>query len=314
MKWKKLGKIFDHNSFDVPWFTRMAMVPVPYNLSDEIIRIYTTFCDEENIGRIGYVDVNSYDPTIIIDYSKEPIIDIGAPGTFDDHGVVTASIIESLGKLYLYYSGYQLTSGPPYMIFAGVAVSENGGKDFRKLSTDVPMLDRIENEYATRCVPTVMEEFGKYKMWYAGDARARWVWANGKYLPEYELKYMESKSPIIWPRMSGITSVPLTKNSQEHGITRCTVWKEDGKYKMLYSIRSIDNGYRIGYGESQNGEVFIREDHKAGIQVSETGWDSQMIAFPGIITANNCQYMFYCGNHYGLGGIGVAERVDNKHE
>ena len=102
MTFTRKGKILDADTLRLPWFSKNAMVPVPWRKSDSTIRIFLTLCDERNVGRIGYVDVDASDPGRILDYSKTPLIDVGAPGTYDDNGVVTSSVLEADGRLYQY--------------------------------------------------------------------------------------------------------------------------------------------------------------------------------------------------------------------
>ena len=77
---------------------------------------------------------------------------------------------------------------------------------------------------------------------------------------------------------------------------------------MMYSIRKLSNGYRLGYAESDDGIKFTRMDDKVGIDVSETGWDSEMICFGSRLQYKDKTYLFYCGNKYGLDGFGYAEQ------
>ena len=78
---------------------------------------------------------------------------------------------------------------------------------------------------------------------------------------------------------------------------------------MYYSVRSISKGYRLGYAESEDGITFERMDEKMEIDVSEYGFDSEMICFGKIFKHGFRTYLFYCGNHYGVGGVGYAELV-----
>lgn len=307
MKWKKKGLIFSKDIIDLPWYKKYTLVPVPYLIDDTCLRIYVTMCDSLNVGRIGYVDVNPDNPSEIIGFNKTPIVDIGIDGHFDDNGVVTSSILKDGQKIYLYYSGYQSCVKVPYMIYSGVAVSHDNGASFKKITDQVPMLDRIDGESGTRCAPYVIKE-DVYKMWYTSDHDVGWVQKENKKFPLYDLKYLSSTSPIKWPRQSGTTSVELN-NNDEHGIAKCTVWKEDGLYKAIYSIRSFSKKYRLGYAESNDGIHFARHDNKIGIDVSNTGWDSEMIAFAERIEVSDKTYLFYCGNNYGLGGVGYAELI-----
>ncbi len=234
MRWVKKGLICSHETFHLPWYMKNTMVPVPYLIEAGRLRVFITMCDEKNIGRIGYVDVNPKNPSEILGYSKTPVVDIGDDGCFDDNGVVTASLMKEGDRLYLYYSGYQSCVKVPYLIFAGVAVSKDNGHTFTKLSSRVPLLDRVDGEVATRCAPFVMKDGDVYKIWYTSDTGSGWVSGEKKKLPLYDLKYATSDSPTEWPRHKGNTVVPL-KDRDEHGIAKCTLWKEDGLYKIIYS-------------------------------------------------------------------------------
>ena len=305
MKWNKVGKICDHNTFDLPWYKKNSMVPLPYMINDKTLRIYLTMCDSYNIGRIGYVDVNPDNPSEILGYSKEPLIDIGDDGCFDDNGVVTASLLKDGDKLYMFYSGYQTCVKVPYLIMTGLAVSTDGGYTFKKITDRVPLLDRVVGEVSTRCVPFTRKEGNLYRMWYTADSEKGWIEKNSKKLPLYDLKYQESTDIINWQREAGKTVITF-KDKDEHGIAKFTVWTEDNIYKIIYSIRYLSKGYRLGYAESKDGINFTRMDEKIGIDVSEKGWDSDMICFAERIQVRDKVYLIYSGNHYGLEGIGFA--------
>ncbi len=309
MRWKKRGLICSHEIIDLPWYKKNTMVPVPYLVDNQCLRIFVTMCDDDNVGRIGFVDVNPENPSEILGYSKVPVFDIGEDGCFDDNGIVTASILRDGKNTYLYYSGYQACVKVPYLIFTGVAVSKDNGSSFTKLSNRVPVLDRVDGEVSTRCAPFVIKEGNVFRMWYTADAGSGWIDGAQKKLPLYDLKHAVSKSPTQWPRRKGEVAVSF-KGSDEHGIAKCTLWKEDGLYKIIYSIRSLSKGYRLGYGESNDGVFFTRRDEQIGIDVSSTGWDSEMIAFAERFQYKNKIYLFYCGNHYGMAGMGYAELVE----
>ena len=75
---------------------------------------------------------------------------------------------------------------------------------------------------------------------------------------------------------------------------------------MWYSVRSHSRGYRLGYAESRDGVQWERRDSEVGIDVSESGWDSEMIHCGWIQEAWGRTYLFYNGNDYGATGFGVA--------
>lgn len=310
MKWRKKGLICSSATLDLPWFKKNTMVPLPYLVDKKRLRIFVTMCDAQNVGRIGYVDVDPVEPTNIIDYSREPLLDIGEDGSFSDNGVLTASLLRTDGKLYMYYSAYQACVKVPYLIFSGVAVSTDNGNSFTNL-TRAPILDRVEGEIFTRSAPIVLQEGGLFRIWYTSDARAGWVNAGGKARPCYDLKHIQATSPVEWPRVQGRTCIPV-QGADEHGIAKGTIWKEDGLYKIIYSIRTLSKGYRLGYAESSDGIDFVRKDDLVGINVSDSGWDSEMIAFPERFSYCGRTYLFYCGNHYGMDGMGYAELISSN--
>jgi hypothetical protein len=73
---------------------------------------------------------------------------------------------------------------------------------------------------------------------------------------------------------------------------------------MWYSHRG--QSYRVGYAESANGIEWERKDTHSGIDVSESGWDSEMIAYPYVFEHEGTHYMLYNGDGYGRTGIGLA--------
>ncbi|OPZ78067.1 MAG: hypothetical protein BWY78_00749 [Alphaproteobacteria bacterium ADurb.Bin438] len=301
MKWVKKGFICSKDTFNISWYKKNTMTPLPYLYNDNILRIYLTMCDADNIGRVGYIDLDIDNPSNILKISENPVLDIGIPGSFDEHGVLPTSLLKEDGKLYLYYSAYQRQVSVPYIILSGLAVSDDNGDTFKRIS-DAPVLDRKNGELFQRSAIEVMKKDGKYKMWYTSNIG--WI-NNGKHIaPEYDLKYLQSDKKDLW---LGEPKLSLALKGDEYGLTMPQVFFEDGIYKMYYSVRSISKGYRLGYAESKDGIIFERMDEKMEIDVSKDGFDSEMLCFGKIFKHNNNTYLFYCGNNYGQGGLGFAE-------
>ncbi|MGZ3883577.1 MAG: hypothetical protein ACXVPD_05130, partial [Bacteroidia bacterium] len=89
------------------WAKTHAMTPT-IDVMDDRIRVYFSSLNEQMTGRIGFVDLDKKNPENVIHVSKEPVLDIGVDGTFDDNGVVPASVINYKGQKLLYYHGFQL--------------------------------------------------------------------------------------------------------------------------------------------------------------------------------------------------------------
>ena len=79
---------------------------------------------------------------------------------------------------------------------------------------------------------------------------------------------------------------------------------------MWFSYRG--ETYRIGYAESRDGRHWQRDDARAGIGVSESGWDAESISYAHVFDHAGRRYMLYNGNGYGKTGFGLAV-LDARH-
>ena len=50
----------------------------------------------------------------------------------------------------------------------------------------------------------------------------------------------------------------------------------------------------------------MRDDNKVGINVSDEGWDSEMISYPHVFELDGKTYMAYLGDQVGRYGFGLA--------
>lgn len=305
MKWEKKGMVYCPSG-NVEWMNQFAMLPTPI-LIDDFLRVYLGFCTKENVGRIGYVDVDPQNPSKVLRVSESPVFDIGELGCFDDNGVVPISIYEENEKIFLYYIGFQLGVNVPYYMFCGLAISKDKGNTFKRYSKS-PILDRKDDEVYARCGVNVIKDNGIYKMWYIGSNKEGWTKSAGKLKPLYIMKYTESEDGIHWNN-EAITCMNY-KNKDEHGFGRPYVWREGKKYRMFYSIRTYSRGYYIGYAESDNGIEWTRMDADAGIELSKYGWDSKNLSYPYIFKYAEKTYLFYNGNGCGKTGFGYAELIE----
>lgn len=301
MKWHKQGLLYvADNTYS--WASSHAMLPTPILLNNGLLRIYLTFCDKHGIGRVGFVDVLPQNPKEIVQISTTPVLDIGQPGAFDDNGVLQTSIVQlSDGRQYLYYVGFELGTKIRYRLLTGLAICEDGSNTFHRVSKS-PVLERSDKELFFRCGSFVLLDNHIFKIWYV--AGSEWTRINGKEMPVYIIKYMESQDGVQWGD-EGHICISI-ENDAEHGFGRPYVYKQAGRYKMFYSIRMKKIGYRLGYAESDDGINWQRLDHKISIDVSSSGWDSEMICYSSIIHYQDKTYLFYNGNDFGRTGVGYA--------
>jgi hypothetical protein len=304
MRWDKLGLVYQAKG-ERPWAQSHAFLPAPLVRDEDVIRVYVAFLDKEKVGRVGYVDVDARDPRRILDVSARPVLDIGIPGTFDDNGVTPVCVFEHRGKTFLYYVGWQLGVRVRYYLFVGLAVSEDGGQSFQRYSR-TPVLDRSDGELFIRTAAHVLVEDGVWKMWYIGGSD--WIEVGSKSVPSYRLRYLESSDGHNWGP-AGRVCLNFASDD-EYGFGRPFVVRQDGLYRMWYSIRTISKGYRLGYAESPDGLGWRRLDDRVGIDVSAHGWDSEMMCFGAVVSVHGQTYLFYNGNNYGQTGFGVAVRKE----
>lgn len=297
MKWIKKGLIIKPKK-ELHWWRSHTMLPTADKREDDIFRIYFSGRNDQNQSLIGYVEVDIVnDPFNIINYSKEPVLGLGALGCFDGNGVTPSWIINHEKEKFLYYIGWDSASSVRMHLLAGLAVSTNGGVSFTRVSR-APILKRTNlDPYSLNTAPCVMVENDKWRMWYVSGVE--WI---HKDLPRYNIKYAESNDGINWVR-EGKVCIDF-KSEKENALARPCVIKEDDIYKMWFSYKG-DN-YRIGYAESEDGLKWERRDEKAGITISDSGWDSQMIEYTFVFKHKEKKYLLYNGNNYGEEGIGLA--------
>lgn len=302
-RWRKLGLIYN-TAHHPAWAVSHAQPPTPLVLDNGLIRLYGSFRDAQNIGRIGFADVDPSQDFRLAGVSQQPALDIGVPGTFDDNGTMPTSCVRVGDKIYMYYTGWQLGTQVPYFLFTGLAISEDGGETFTRHS-EVPILERSDAERFTRAAAFVMHPpDNTLKMWYVGGRD--WVYKDGKPLPHYQMRYIASDDGIQWGKEGKICL--SYANDDEHGFGRPSVLFEDGIYKMWYSVRTFSKGYRLGYAESGDGITWTRLDE--AVEALNTpdpdGADSDMIAFSALVPTPSATYLFYNGNNYGEQGICAA--------
>lgn len=304
--WKKLGCIFNPSDYKGSWFSNSFMTPTPFKLSDEVIRVYGGFRDSLGVSRIGYVDLSSIDPTIVLNYSKEPVLDIGRPGAFDDNGLILGDVIRLDNNLVrMYYVGFQKVDKVKFLAFTGMAESKDGGFSFTRYS-DAPVLDRAENALYINAVHTAIFENGIWKFWCGvGDS---WKTINNQVYPAYSTWYAESEN--------GVTDIRLVKNclspaTNEYRLGRPRVTKFSDHYEMLFTYDTIQKRYKAGYATSKDGIIWERNDSKlANFNIRNyKDFDNQMACYPSRFFVGDIEYLFYSGNGMGFTGLGLAKAV-----
>jgi len=299
--WKKLGQIFEVDK-NYDWMFSHASVPFAEHIRQDFFKIYFSCRNKNNESSIGYITINLYNPKEILEISERPILSKGELGTFDDSGAMGCCILNKDSKKYLYYIGWNLGVTVPFRNSIGLAISDDG-KVFKK-AFNGPIIDRTKEEPHFSASNCVIEDNGIYKMWYLSCTG--WKKEGVKTVHNYHIKYAESADGVNWIR-DGVVAIDY-KDDYEYAISVPRVIKEKGIYKMWFSSRGTEDfsTYRIRYSESEDGINWIRKDEEIVIDVSESGWDSEMICYPFIFDHKGERYMLYNGNNYGQSGFGLA--------
>jgi len=299
MHWIKQGFIYGPDG-SLSWARHTALTPTPLLKDEETIRVYAGFRDETGISRIGYVDLDSYNPKRIKKVSQEPVLDLGRNGAFDDNGVILGDIIRIGSDIRMYYVGFQLVGKAKFLAFTGLAISRDNGDSFVRHS-EAPVLDRSNNGLYIRAIHSVMQTSDRFLIWYAcGNG---WEDINGVSYPQYNIRYLESPDGI---EFNGEGQLCVDVEGSEYRIGRPRVFMYQDHFIMNYTRGTIQGDYLAGHAESADGINWIRKDAELGIGLSPKGWDSRHLCYPAVLSCCGRTYMFYNGNDMGKDGFGYA--------
>jgi hypothetical protein len=317
MRWKKRGLIFDPSKHALDFeCSEYAQSPQTI-IYDDFVRVYfsTRKRDLSNkfLSHVVFVDFNK-DFTQIINYSKNEVIPLGEVGCFDEHGIFPFSPLRYEDKILSFTCGWSRRVSVPVETSTGLAVSEDNGLTFKKIGKG-PILTSSVYEPMLVGDSFVKIYNGLFYMWYIYGKY--WLEANNDE-PEarvYKISHATSTDGINWAKADGAQII-----KDIIGIHECqalpTVIQIEKKYHMFFCYRYATNfrnnpkrGYRLGYAYSQDLRSWQRDDANKGIDVSNSGWDSEMMCYPHLFEAFGKVYLLYNGNNFGKYGFGLAELV-----
>lgn len=309
LRWIKKGHIFTPSPDS--WMHSYAQVPTPL-VFDDFIRVYfgcrPKTQDKLPVSQIGFIDVNRGNPAKILRHGDKPVLPLGGAGCFDEFGLHPISIIRVENEIWLYYVGWTRMQSVPFNRAIGLAISKDDGLTFERFSKG-PILGASHNEPYLQQGPHVKIIDGLWHMWYLTGTD--WIPdADGRMEAIYRIVHATSTDGIYWKR-DGKPVIETREDNECHAgqavIFRDGSWHMWFSYRRGLQFRNAEGGYRIGYAKSNDLENWQRDDSKAGIALSNSGWDSEMICYPNIIELDQKILMFYCGNYFGRDGFGYAE-------
>lgn len=311
-KWKKLGKVFDPTRIEgLNWMKEFAQAPSVL-IFDTFIRVYFS-CrplpdkNGQYVSYTGFVDLNRNNLFEVVNVAKEPILQLGGTGAFDEFGIYPVSVIRNGDEVLAYYGGWTRCSSVPFDVAIGLAVSYNNGETFSRIGKG-PVIGTSILEPFIISGPKIRKFGDTWHLWYI--AGRKWLLDNGKPEPVYKIRKACSMDGITWKK-NNKDLIPDKLGENEAQASPDVFFYKD-KYHMFYCYRHGTNyrgsrGYRIGYASSDDLTNWIRDDAKAGIDISQSGWDDETIAYPHVFELDGNIYMFYLGNQVGRFGFGLAQ-------
>jgi sucrose-6-phosphate hydrolase SacC (GH32 family) len=312
-KWEKLGKIFDPRDHkNEKWMQEFAQSPAVL-IFEKHVRVY--FCsrpaptsDGQYLSYLSYVDLDRKNLLRIINFCREPMLNLGAYGTFDEFGTYPISVIRDQEIVLIYYAGWSRCESVPFNAAIGLAISHDNGDTFSRLG-EGPVLSYSPDEPFLLGSPRIRKYNGRWYLWYVSGKE--WIKTEHKPEPVYKIRMASSADGINWVKFGKDL---IESKLGEHECQACPdVIFHEGKYHMFFSYRGIHNyktkegGYRIGYASSVDMMNWERCDEMVSLSLSEEGWDSEMICYPHVFMLDGETYMLYQGNEMGRSGIGLAK-------
>jgi len=311
--WQKLGRIFDPVEFkNTGWMSEFAQAPSSL-IFDDFVRVYFS-CrprpdkNGQYTSRSAYVDLDRRNLLKILKVSSEPVLELGELGTFDEFWTYPMSVLREGDDIHAYYGGWTRCESVPFNVAIGYAVSKDGGETFKRIGKG-PILSYSPDEPLILSGPKIRKFGNTWRLWYI--AGRKWKIVDGKPEPIYKIRMASSMDGISWTKLNkDIISDRLGKDEAQ---ASPDVTFSRGRYHMFFCYRqpsdfrrNKDRSYRIGYAFSEDLLNWTRDDSKVGIDVSDEGWDSEMVAYPHVLELDGTVYLLYLGNQVGRYGFGAA--------
>jgi len=311
-RWEKLGKVFSPQAVEGrAWLKEFAQAPATL-VFDDFVRVYFSCrpaadAKGQYVSYSAFVDLDRADLFKIRRVAERPILRLGGLGEFDEFGTYPVSVIRDGDTVRAYYGGWTRCESVPFNVAIGCAISRDQGKSFRKLGRG-PVLGYSPDEPFVLSGPKIRRFDDRWYLWYI--AGRKWKWCDGRAEPVYKIRMAMSDDGIHWTRVN--RDLIESRLEVDEAQASPDVFHADGKYHMLFcyrrssDFRNRANGYRIGYASSPNLVDWTRDDAKAGIDVSDQGWDAEMISYPHVFQLDGKTYLAYLGDQVGRFGFGLA--------
>lgn len=298
MAWDKLGLVYVPQQIGDKLVSHAAN-PLAVHIGDDVFRVFFSGRDTAKRSSVGYFDLD-IKKRALVGLCDKPVFLHGTPGTFYSHGISVGGIYAVGSTRYMLFMGWHIPEGGHWRGEIGRLLLDD--KLHLSLDPSGPLLGLTEHDPVSLSYPFVLPDpVHGYRMWYGSTT----VWDAGNGEMVHVLRQAVSSDGTKWTRID--EDLPWALGTAQ-AFSRPSVIGTAGGYEMWFSYRSgSGQSYRIGHAMTEGGSSgwALNLDH-VGIDVSLTGWDSEMIEYPFVFDHKSERYMLYNGNGFGSSGIGLA--------
>jgi hypothetical protein len=296
-RWRKLGRLYAPHPAH-PKLATHAANPLAVRLDGDLYRVFFSGRDGANRSSVGCVDIDLRRRKLMRVHER-PVFEHGPAGSFHADGVSVGCCYEAHGARYMLFMGWQRPANAHWRGDIGrLAVQAD-----LSLALDPPhaFMGADATDPVSLSYPWVVREGAAYRMWYGSTST--WDAGNGEML--HVIHQATSRDGERWSRMG--LAIPYEMGRAQAFSRPSVLPRAGGGYEMWFSYRGrAGSTYRIGYAACTQAEGPWSLAFDAGIGVSESGWDSEMIEYPFVLDHAGERLMLYNGNGYGLTGFGLA--------
>jgi hypothetical protein len=307
--WVRRGMLFRRPA-DVGWWASHAQAVTPLVLEPRRWRLYFSGRDAQNRSRILFVDVDPLDGMRVIERCFEPVLELGAPGSFDSAGQGACAALVRGGAVHLYYVGVHLRRDVPYGLAVGLAASPEG-KGFERLVPGPVLSTGPQDPWFSSAAHVTDDAAGGATAWYTSGTG--WVeLPGGGRDPVYELASASSPDGIRWTRRP---AAQVAAAGGAGGLTRPWAVTIGGQRLLFFAERGTfgfrsdsAQAYRLRQvpldpaGTPSGPAVPVAFANPPG----PDDWDGFMQAYPSVLPLQGGHVMFYNGDGFGRDGFGWA--------
>jgi hypothetical protein len=310
--WEKLGHIYDPRKFPgrPEWMHEYALAPWAH-VMDDVVRVFFG-CrpprdhNGQRVTYTAYVDLDRRDLFRIRGFADRPVMSLGNRGTFDEFGTYPLSLVAHDQQLLAFYAGWTRCVSVPFDVAIGAATSSDGGRTFERLGPG-PILPYSPDEPFTISGPKVKRFKDTWYLFYI--AGREWLHIDGRREICHRIRVATSLDGLAWTKVG--RDLVATAWDVDEAQASPDVTFANGRYHMFFCGWVPKNfrrtrQRRIGYAWSTDLISWTRDDLRAGIELSSSGWDDEQVGYPHVFELDGATYMLYIGNENGRFGFGIA--------